>query len=63
MPLNLSFSKRVCMQVFNTSVKDLRMFLFSSRLTYMALSKFPLRRYPGYLQKLPLAFLTAAAHV
>ena len=29
----------------------------------MALSKFPLRRYPGYLQKLPLAFLTAAAHV
>lgn len=48
------------MQVFNTSVKDLRMFLFSSRLAYMTLSKFPLRRYPEYLQKL---LLTAAAHV
>ena len=39
------------MQVFNASVKDLRMFLFSSRLAYMTLE---------YLQKL---LLTAAAHV
>ena len=59
MALNTWFSNIVSRRVFNASIKEARMFLYSLRFISMALSKTSLRRYQWYSLKLLWRFSAA----